>query len=202
LLKLILKRASVFGAAQYVISLAILLGYLGLLRVSNYLIYSSAKFVPSKHLVQDDVTVVQGRLVLDLKWSKTRQNTERTHVVLPKVVNGLFSPVFHFKRLLKVNRSVASANKPLLLLPSGNPLRVHFFNKALKWLVFQVLGSDNGISSHTLRRSGTTYFAAAGASDTQLMRQGTWKSDCFRNYLLSGKLQPSPVQQAADVYFS
>jgi hypothetical protein len=111
------------------------------------------------------------------------------------------SPVFHFKQMSKVNTFASKRTAPLLRLPCGTPLTVQMFNNTLKALVKSLLGTNIGFSSHTLRRSGASYLFYAGASDSQLMSQGTWVSSCFRNYLLSSKFQPSPVQKAVDKFF-
>ena len=169
-----------FKDAQHTLSFALVLGYFGLLRVSNYLVYSEKLFDPSKHLMPSDIQIISGRVVVTLKWSKTRQNAEKTYVVLPTISNNVLSPVKLYNNLVQATALVMKQDRPLMLLPSGTPLTVNFFNRALKWLALQVLGCSTGVGSHMLRRSGTTFMARAGATDLQLMNHGTCTSDCFR----------------------
>jgi hypothetical protein len=198
LLKRMILMTSSFGSARYVIALAMILGYFGLLRVSNYLVYASNKFDKNKNLTFNDVSIIDEKFIVKLKWTKTRQNNEITYVVLPCIDDPILSPFHHFRKMLKFRSNLSMNDSPLLLLPSGLPLTVHYFNKVLKCLARKVIGNDTVVGSHTLRRSGTTYLSYAGATDSQLMQQGTWTSACFRKYILSNVLQPSPVQDAVN----
>jgi hypothetical protein len=201
LLRQLVLLTKKMGLAHHTFALALLLGYFGLLRASNYLVYSTNAFKPSKNLIYSDISVNQGRLVVKLKSTKTRKKQENIFVVLPVMKEKIMSPVFHFRALCKEFSYHKRACCPLLLLPDSEPLTIHIFNRVFKGLMHEILGTSLGFSSHTLRRSGATYLFLAGATDLQLQKQGTWVSDCFKKYILSSKSHPSPVQAATDKFF-
>ena len=57
------------------------------------------------------------------------------------------------------------------------------FNSMLKHFYTLAFGTCLGISSHSLRRGGTSAMVAAGVPEEVIMRQGRWGSRAWREYI-------------------
>ena len=201
--KNMLAQTSVLGTSQHVVKLALTLGYMGLLRVSNCMPKTLSQFKPNQHSTFADLNIVNRKLVLTMKWSKTRVNTEETHIILPEVKDPEVSPVNHYQNMLMANKHLNITPKhPMLIFPSGAPILSPFYNRITKFLAKKTVGTSRGYTSHSFRRSGATFYYAAGATALQLAKQGTWASPQYLTYILSDSTMPSPVQKASDKIFN
>ena len=57
------------------------------------------------------------------------------------------------------------------------------FNTRFQALYAKTFGSSLGISSHSLRRGGTTELVAAGVPEIDIMLHGRWVSSAWREYI-------------------
>ena len=194
------QYADIFKSEKFVIKLALILGYFGMMRVSNYLPTSAASYHHTVNATISDLTCIANNVIMELRFSKTHKN-ESIYIVLPNVSGCNLSAKYLFNHMCANNNFHVSPNAPLLLFTNGFPLCVPLYNKIIKFLAFNVTGSDLGVSSHTLRRSATTYFQMAGASTLDLQLQGNWHSNAFLTYLVQTQHSSSPVQKACNKIF-
>ena len=109
------------------------------------------------------------RLVLLLKWTKTRQHLDTQQMIPPPAIPGHpLCPVRAFQN------TPADSNGPLLLHPfSGEILTVGYLRRAFTLLI-QTLGLQRSdYSLHSLRRGGATAASQAGVDYIHIKRHGT-----------------------------
>jgi hypothetical protein len=83
--------------------MAFILGFLGLLRISNIASTSRATFDPIRHLRRGDVTVSGESIVIHLRWTKTLQRYRQSaRIRLFSIPNSLVCPL---KAFLSLHRS-------------------------------------------------------------------------------------------------
>jgi hypothetical protein len=193
----IIKGCSAYGKSRHGLRCAFTLAYMGLLRKSNIAPNSQGDFDPDKHTTLQDIAIKHEKLVVSLKWTKTRQKEDPTFVVLPQVTDSPLNPVKHFRKMQGFRKQTA-ASQPLIIDCSGNPIFAAGLNKSLA----SIANKDNkippGITMHAFRRSGCTLMFNNGASALALAKHGTWKSEVYLQYILENPDAPSPVQSAMD----
>ena len=57
------------------------------------------------------------------------------------------------------------------------------FNTMFKLFYKRAFGTSMGVSSHSLRRGGTTAMVAAGVREELIMKHGRWVSSTWREYI-------------------
>jgi hypothetical protein len=144
--------------------LGCLLGYQGLLRASEFC---------SGALTWANLREIHFGLRITVPFSKTKLTP--TSISVGRRSDGL--DIF------------AAVERVLLLNGSGNhsdpviSLSYDQFNSMLKHFYTLAFGSCLGISSHSLRRGGTSAMVAAGVPEEVIMRQGRWGSRAWREYI-------------------
>jgi hypothetical protein len=74
--------------------IAVLLGFIGMLRISNVALVSLKQFQFTKHLAREDLVMDDQGIRVHLKWSKTMQTYRQgVVVVLPYIKNSIICPV-------------------------------------------------------------------------------------------------------------
>ena len=154
-------------------------------RKSNLVPDSIKKFDESKHLCRKDVIVSDNLLLVSLKWSKTNQFGERQHFVpLLAMPQSVLCPMKAFKRHVSL---VPHHPKGALFCRVMNgksvPITYKWFQDRLKSLVASTGRQPEAYSSHSLRRGGATFAAAAGVPRHVIQQVGDWKSDAVDQYL-------------------
>ena len=160
-------------------------GFFLMARKSNLVPDSVKKFDESKHLCVADVVVSQNLLLVSLKWSKTNQFGERQHFVpLVAMPQSVLCPVEAFKLHVK---TVPQHPKGALFcrLVKGKllPMTYRYFQDKFKKLIASTGRNPAAYSSHSLRRGGATFAAAAGVPRHIIQQVGDWKSDAVDRYL-------------------
>ena len=181
--------------------LAMILGYLGLLRVSSYTVPAECTFDSTNHTTLSDCSPENGHLSVQLKSTKTCHNKDPVLVTVPASSNPLLSPTYNFDKMQSHLVNINPLETPIIAFKQGKGLSSFLFNTILASLAKKCKISKH-ITSHTLRRSGATFLSHAGASGTQLAQHGTWKSECYLNYMLNDSQIESCVQQATDAIFN
>ena len=197
-----LKWVKVLGNVKYSIRLALLLGYLGLFRISSYAVTSDKVFDCKVDTTVSDCDVSSGSLVVSLKKTKTQHNGDPIVVVVPEIKSKILSAVYNFNKMLEVVNVRNRDSTPVIVIPGRIILTSILFNAILKVIADHVCNLKENVASHVLRRSGTTYLHKAGASPVQLAKAGTWKSEVYLSYVLSQANENSLVQNAANNMFS
>jgi hypothetical protein len=174
----------------------LLLSFFLFTRNSNMLPKTIASFVSDKQLIRQDVLVQKDMLLVTIKWSKTIQFGQRQHVVPVLAIPGSpLCPVQAYKAMTSL--VPASVSDPVFLKRSKSkwvPLSYSTFATKLKSLVAAIGREPAAYSSHSLRRGGASYMAAAGVERDMIKLVGDWASDAVDLYIQVGL--PAKVRAA------
>ena len=143
--------------------LGCLLGFQALLRASEFC---------GGQLKWHQVTPISGGLRLCVNWSKTKRSP---HLVTVAEDGGDFCIVQAFLQVLRLKP--AQNKEPVITLSYSQ------FNTMLKRFYEEAVGDPLGISSHSLRRGGTTALVWQGIPDSVIMPHGRWTSSAWRDYI-------------------
>ena len=166
--------------------MSFILGFLGLLRVSNLAVDNGNSLDPSRHILIKDCQLSKTSLTINLKWSKGNQ-LGTDIVSLPRTKDPLFCPVTNWDLYI-------------------DSLRPHYLHQDWPWLVHRQDGhtfwpsrddvralhnyvwemanlTAAAYTPHSLRRGGATFFAESGLPLEDIKRLGLWQSDAIKFYL-------------------
>ena len=190
-----------FGVNCHAYRLGFLLGYLGLLRRANIAPESQATYDPTRHTSKKDVQIKDGKVIVTIKWTKTRQNNEKVFVILPVLKQTELNAAHALTQMNLLAQVPCLETQPLLTFVDGHVITANFLSTALVKAVQAAGLSMTGVTLHSLRRGGTSAAQQGGAEAPQLSKHGTWESDTWKQYLLSNPSSESPVQQAMQSVF-
>jgi integrase len=164
--------------------LAVLLAFLGMLRISNIACVSIKGFDILRHITRSDVTITPRGLAVNIKWSKTMQSYRQAAIVyLPQITGSELCPVTVFQKLVTMYPLPPFA--PLLGYPVGPHLHIVSKSK-LQAILKQAAAQANipfDISFHIFRRSAASIAFAAGVPFKQIQAHGTWTSESVWSYI-------------------
>ena len=166
---------------------ALLFGFFLMARKSNLVPDTVSKFDSSKHLCRRDVLSSDNLILVSLKWSKTNQLGDRQHFVpLLTMHQSALCPVKAFNNLIRL--VPGNPQDPLFCMRKDKklvPLTYKVMQDKLKYLIGVSGRVPQAYSSHSLRRGGATFAAAAGVPRHCIQQVGDWKSDAVDQYLHS-----------------
>ena len=161
---------------------AFLLGFYGLLRISNVAPTSHTKFDSSKQLLRRDVAFAYPGSHIRIKWAKNLQTPERVHIIkLPEVQDPLLCPTKTLKALLHAR--VLPEDNPLLVCDDFSLLTQSNIRKRLATFVRTLGLPILGYGFHTFRRSGATIAFEANTPLTSIKMHGLWSSEAIWSYI-------------------
>ena len=165
--------------------LALLLMFMGFLRQSSVAPVSVPKFDYTRHLTKADATLTAAGLRIKVKWTKTMQSSaDATSILLPATNDQSVCPVLAYRRYSAQPHYKGGPNTPLLCHKDGNPLTVPYIRRQWATLLATIGKSAQQYSLHSLRRGAAHYtYNACHAKLTDVMQQGTWRSDSVRAYI-------------------
>ena len=184
MLKEILQKLDLtkcFDAAVWAICLTM---FYGLLRRSNVMVPSHAKFDGSKHLRRQDILFFPWGILIHIRWSKVIQYKSRTFdVPLPRLPDNILCPVKALCNYLRLS-SGAPASGPAFICRSNFEWKVisaELFIRRVRECLTSCNPSE--IGCHSFRRGCTSLCHAAGFNDTSIKLMGDWASNCFTSYI-------------------
>jgi hypothetical protein len=165
---------------------AMLVGFFGLLRVSNFTDVA-------KCVTREQISLIEGGLALNINASKTIQFRQRKHqAILPLLKNHPLCPVTAL--LTFFNRTLDVSDQAPLFSTMQNsqarPLSSSTFRRRLSDILTLANLSPAQYSTHSLRRGGATWLVSAGVPIQVVKRLGDWKSDAVFQYI---RPQPSDL---------
>jgi integrase len=200
--KTLLYRSTFMPMAKFY-NLAYILGYLGLLRISNVAPKSRGTFDPLRDLRRGDLIITNNVLYINLRWTKTLQKHNQTaQVPLFPINNSIACPITAFNDL---QRSFpVLPNDPLLsyrvsgslYMVTQPSIRAHL-RKLVTTLAF-----NKAISFHALRRSGASLAFSSGVPFTSIQAHGTWTSDALWAYIDPQARDPAVPQCFSTIFSS
>ncbi len=164
---------------------ALLLGFFGFLRVSEFTTPSRSHFNPRIHPIRSDICLSHNRLTFNLKRSKTDQSargflltigTTRNNLCPITALGAYFSTCHHTPNGLAV---------PLFHFSSGQPLSRARFLRHFRTLLSQAGHDASHFNTHSLRIGAATSAARAGLPLSTIQHLGRWRSSCYKTYIRS-----------------
>ena len=157
-------------------------------RKSNIIPNSVADFNPQKQLLRQGVKVLQGALVVLVKWSKTNQFGYRLlKIPLTAIPGSVLCPVSAFLNMIGL---VPASDEDLAFGLKGLgshlvPLIYGQLQGKIKGLIAKTGREQDLYSSHSFRRGGCSWAFKSGVSTDLIQHHGDWFFDCYKNYLMS-----------------
>ena len=162
---------------------AVLLGFFGALRGSEYLSPAAHSFDRRRTCQWRHVALLPDRLELQLPASKTDQLYAGTLVSLPRL-HGSICPVRALEQYRRLQPH-ALPTQPLFSRSSGAFCTPGWVNGVLRRAAL----SDTGrVTTHSLRIGFATAAAAAGVSDSVIQVSGRWRGSSYLRYVRGPRL--------------
>ena len=156
-------------------------------RKSQFMVDSSTAHSPSKLVTRKDICVHDGVAIILFRRTKTLQAGGKVlSIPLLPIPGSVLCPVSAYQNMIQL--TPAPRSSPAFVIPSNQglvPVKYHFFQKVLKYLVAQTGRDPSGYSSHGFRRGGATFAFNSGVSPDLIQVQGDWQSDCYKQYMVS-----------------
>ena len=174
---------------------ALTFGFFGFLRISNLAPPTARDFDPAKHTTIGDVLLQNQGLILNLKWTKTRQACRNAiSIPLPALGESILCPLKAWLAYMKLLRDlVLPMDAPLLVTEDAKPITIpilrRLFHKACEAAGYE----GAGYTPHSLRRGGATFAYHAGVTLEAIKHHGTWRSQAVETYLFAQPLFDTPV---------
>ena len=157
---------------------AVLVGSHGLHRSSEFLAPSSSTTEDGQTLAWSAVQILATTVTIQLKRTKTTQNSDGGLVELRQTDNEQCF-VSAIKRFCQLRQAVDSnPSSPVFKYTSGK----FIYWSDLAGLLRSSLGNQ-AVTSHSLRIGGTSLLASRVANDWEIKRAGRWRSNAYEQYV-------------------
>ena len=153
-----------------------------LFRKSNLLPDTKNGFNSAKQLRHKDCLLVNGKMVVGIRWAKNEQfKRQLLTFPLPKL-NSILCPV---KAIMNMRKVVPHAETDhIFKLTDGNSLTYRAFqNRFRQILKLAEVPNATSYCSHGFRRGGTTFCFLSGIPTEVIRVLGNWRSNCFLTYI-------------------
>ena len=161
---------------------AMLLAFVGCLRLSNLVPASKNVFDPLKHLARDDIVFKNDLVLVFYKYSKTNQNLEKVSwIPLSSVSDRRFSLEINLKKLLEM--VAAPDNAPLFTYEKNVFHTKCSLVRMLDQCTFEAGLNVADYSWHSFRRGSANFAYELGLADSEVQLLGDWSSPAFKRYL-------------------
>ena len=158
------------------------LAYFGLLRVGELTAANRLNNKPTLAFI--DVLMSNTSITLIINKSKTDQLGSGTTLEIHRSLET--ENLFHI--LGSYLRMRPKGPVAFMCHMDGSPLTSYQFSKILQKAV-AFLGIDTKtFKSHSLRIGHATHLANIGASDSEIMQKGRWKSNAYKSYIRQSKI--------------
>jgi integrase len=163
--------------------LAVLIGYMGMLRISNVTQVSLKQFDNTRHLARGDLKTSSNGIEIVLKWTKTLQSYgQGAIVVLPAIPCSPMCPLTAF-HALNLKYPVHHSD-PLFSHIHNNKLSMVTRSKIQNLLQLAAKKANlQNITFHALRRSAASAAFKSGVPLEQIQAQGCWSSQAIWSYI-------------------
>ena len=164
---------------------AILLMFFLMTRKSNMFPNSIREFDAGKQLLRKDITLADDLLILNIKWSKTRQFGHSRNIPVCSIPDSCLCPVFAFKKMIALNP--AKETDPAFCFKDSKsrlvPITYPQFQRKLRHLISKTGRNGSAFSSHSLSRGSCSYAFRSKVPSELIQSHGDWLSDTYKEYL-------------------
>ena len=188
------------GLLGFTLKLAILVAFFGLLRLSNLVPPTVAKFDPTRHSTHADLKLEEPGLQFAQRWAKNRQTQlpqqEVPRIPIPQLEDDPLDPVQAMIDLYNLT-ATTSPNDPMLLVPTAAGgyyvLDQRRFREEFHRALIACDLDSHLYTPHSFRRGGATLLHQTGATMDDIKRQGLWRSEAVKKYIQDQTLTQSSV---------
>lgn len=168
-------------------------------RRSNIAPDSAVAFNPRKHITRGDVQRRGGALVIQQKWAKTSQRASDAQVITVPATGGPSCVVELYSRLLQ-QTPTRSDSDPLLMFPDTRKVvTARHLAKIWERAVKSAGVPYHRHSLHCIRKTAASMVANMGATESQIMDLGLWRSAAYRRYVKSSGSAPLRATLATSI---
>ena len=180
-----LVRECNFIFAGKVFKAIFLMAFSGFLRISNLAPHAVRAFEHSRYLTPQDISFEYNCMRIVMKWSKTLQTRDQTHVLTLPILSS--SPLCQVRALQKAMAMCnPTGNHPLFQVYSAGKWHLIIDSRIRK--VFSKLNSKLGFHPHQF------FFTLSGVQEpplaycshipiNKIKHHGSWMSDCVWRYI-------------------
>lgn len=158
--------------------------FMSMLRQSNFLAPSVAKFDPTRQLTRNDVTLCRDGVHIMVKWEKNMQSSRANEgIVLPPTIDSALCPVRAYRAMMRLVPTKGKTDA-LIMFSDYNPMTLSFVQGIWKGAMEALGKPTNVFRLHGLRRGGATYIASASpGARRELQDAGRWRSTAYQRYV-------------------
>lgn len=172
----------------------------GMLRKSNTTSGFQNPMDPGACILVSDVAVEVGThtLQIAIRKSKTNQFRDRVHTLhIAGDKGSALDPVAAWMRHVEVNDTPSHLTAFSYRSGSGwEPMLHSTLVSATKTLASKVGLDPESVSGHSYRRGGASFAFKAGVSEMLIQRQGDWRSDAYKGYIVLSEEQQLRASRA------
>ena len=167
----------------------------GSMRIHELLSRNELTFDPTTTLLGRDVRLVKTKVdgkneeIMIIHLKSPKEDALKLGVNVELFSTGtLTCPIEAWHKWLKVKKTRVDPNKPVFRQQDGKCMTGGLFNKELRSLLGVHINYDHHkFLSHSFRAGYASMMAAAGYTDSEIMRQGRWHSEAFKAYCKTGR---------------
>ena len=161
---------------------ASLVAFWSLARGSEVLSNSAAKPDRFRTLQWDQVEVFDTHAVIHLTTSKNDRYHQGADLLLPRLDDHRFCPVFWLARMAKLQHRYRNKRNWVFITNHDTPLAMQEFRREFRNTI-RLLGLDpSKFNTHSFRIGGATELFRRGVSVDVIKKLGRWKGDTFEMY--------------------
>ena len=154
-------------------------------RKSSMIPNSVGKFDPKKQLTQEEINLQDDYLIVNIKWSKTRQFGHSRQIPVTAIPGSCLCPVKEYSDLLQ-NVNCPSSSSAFTYNTGKSKLSIITFNQFQNRLrqVISSMGIDGNLySSHGFRRGSASWSFKSNVESELIQHHGNWLSAVYTEYL-------------------
>ncbi|XP_055349959.1 uncharacterized protein LOC129596649 [Paramacrobiotus metropolitanus] len=160
---------------------AFCMAFFGLLRISEIVSRSHRAYDAPSTLTHNDVQLQDGRVIIQLKRTKTDQSATGAKIVLTATHRSV-CPVRAAEAFYQQRKAQGMTAKPFFCYADGRYLTRERVDRILK-LLLKGHPDYQRFSTHSFRIGAATEAAALSVPKEEIKRAGRWKSDCVERYI-------------------
>ena len=163
---------------------AILLMFFLMARKSNLFPNSLKDFDADKQLLRRDISLKDNLLIVNIKWSKTRQFGHSRDILVCSIPTSCLCPVSAYKNMLSL--IPAKDTDPAFCFKSKSglvPISYAKFQNKLRKTISKTGRDGNAYSSHGIRRGSCSFAFKSQIPSELIQSHGDWLSDAYKEYL-------------------
>lgn len=146
---------------------------------------SIREFDDKKQLLRSDISAHTDMLVVNIKWSKTRQFGHLRQIPVTSIADSCLCPVAAYKHMVQMVPAMDSDPAFCYYFKKERLIPVTYskFQNKFRQLISLTGRDEQLFSSHSFRRGGCSWGFKSKVSSELIQHHGDWLSDAYKEYL-------------------